>query len=178
MFRYNSLQRRFVRWLRSNGSGNGYLVNKDINVAYIPKKQRDGMMTDISGNISITGRQFKQFCNKFNITTDKEIDFELDSSYVITVVKVITGPVVLRFSYESLYVEKKIYFGMIIIVFVIWIGLGLGFAYYYLVYKIKNRQKLPVFLYLIRIFSLFRYYLLPHLYIQYLNLYLFLSNFL
>ena len=73
MFRYNSLQRRFDRWLRSNGSGNGYLVNKDINVAYIPKKQRDGMMTDISGNISITGRQFKQFCNKFNITTDKEI---------------------------------------------------------------------------------------------------------
>lgn len=73
MFRYNSLQRRFDRWLRSSGSGNGYLVNKDINVAYIPKKQRDGMMTDISGNISITGRQFKQFCNKFNIKTDKEI---------------------------------------------------------------------------------------------------------
>ncbi len=73
MFRYNSLQRRFDRWLRSNSSGNGYLVNKDINVAYIPKKQRDGMMTDISGNISITGRQFKQFCNKFNITTDEGI---------------------------------------------------------------------------------------------------------
>lgn len=73
MFRYNSLQRRFDRWLRSSGSGNGYLVNKDINVAYIPKKQRDGMMTDISGNISITGRQFKQFCNKFNIKTDGEI---------------------------------------------------------------------------------------------------------
>lgn len=73
MFRYNSLQRRFDRWLRSNGSGNGYLVNKNIDVAYIPKKQRNGMMTDISGNISITGRQFKQFCNKFNITTDKEI---------------------------------------------------------------------------------------------------------
>nr|DAH00529.1 MAG TPA: hypothetical protein [Crassvirales sp.] len=73
MFRYNSLQRRFDRWLRSSGSGNGYLVNKDINVAYIPKKQRDGMMTDISGNISITGRQFKQFCNKFNIKTDAEI---------------------------------------------------------------------------------------------------------
>lgn len=73
MFRYNSLQRRFDRWLRSSGSGNGYLVNKDINVAYIPKKQRDGMMTDISGNISITGRQFKQFCNKFNIKTDEEI---------------------------------------------------------------------------------------------------------
>ena len=45
MFRYNSLQRRFDRWLRSNGSGNGYLVIKDINVAYIPKKQRDGMLT-------------------------------------------------------------------------------------------------------------------------------------
>lgn len=73
MFRYNSLQRRFDRWLRSSGSGNGYLVNKDINVAYIPKKQRDGMMTDISGNISITGRQFKQFCNKFNIKTEGEI---------------------------------------------------------------------------------------------------------
>lgn len=73
MFKYNSLQRRFDRWLRSNGSGNGYLVNKNIDVAYIPKKQRNGMMTDISGNISITGRQFKQFCNKFNITTDKEI---------------------------------------------------------------------------------------------------------
>lgn len=73
MFRYNSLQRRFDRWLRSNGSGNGYLVNKDINVAYIPKKQRDGMMTDVSGNISITGRQFKQFCNKFNIKTEGEI---------------------------------------------------------------------------------------------------------
>lgn len=73
MFKYNSLQRRFDRWLRSNGSGNGYLVNKDINVAYIPKKQRNGMMTDISGNISITDRQFKQFCDKFNITTDEEI---------------------------------------------------------------------------------------------------------
>lgn len=73
MFRYNSLQRRFDRWLRSSGSGNGYLVNKDINVAYIPKKQRDGMMTDVSGNISITGRQFKQFCNKFNIKTEGEI---------------------------------------------------------------------------------------------------------
>lgn len=73
MFKYNSLQRRFDRWLRSNGSGNGYLVNKDIDVAYIPKKQRNGMMTDISGNISITGRQFKQFCDKFNITTDEEI---------------------------------------------------------------------------------------------------------
>lgn len=73
LFRYNSLQRRFDRWLRSNGSGNGYLVNKDINVAYIPKKQRDGMMTDVSGNISITGRQFKQFCNKFNIKTEGEI---------------------------------------------------------------------------------------------------------
>ena len=73
LFRYNSLQRRFDRWLRSNGSGNGYLVNKNINVAYIPKKQRDGMMTDVSGNISITGRQFKQFCNKFNIKTEGEI---------------------------------------------------------------------------------------------------------
>lgn len=73
MFKYNSLQRRFDRWLRSSDSGNGYLVNKNIDVAYIPKKQRNGMMTDISGNISITGRQFKQFCNKFNITTDKEI---------------------------------------------------------------------------------------------------------
>ena len=46
---------------------------EELGIRYIPKKQRDGMMTDISGNISITGRQVKQFCNKFNITTDKEI---------------------------------------------------------------------------------------------------------
>lgn len=68
VYRYNNIQRQFDRWLRSDGSGNGYLVNTNLSTAQIPKSNRAGMSVDVQGNISITNEQFKRFCAKHGYT--------------------------------------------------------------------------------------------------------------
>lgn len=68
VYRYDNIYRQFDRWLRSDGSGNGYLVNTNLSTAQIPKSNRAGMSVDVQGNISITNEQFKRFCAKYGYT--------------------------------------------------------------------------------------------------------------
>lgn len=76
-YKYDTLQRRFDRWLRSNGSGDGYLVRSDISTAMIPKKEMTGMMTDVSGNVSITSSQFNRFCEKYGYKNHRDVAAKL-----------------------------------------------------------------------------------------------------
>ena len=67
MLKYNSIQRKFDRWLRSGGAGNGYLVLPQLKIAELGKGYRSGSQIDIQGNISITSEQFKNFCERNGI---------------------------------------------------------------------------------------------------------------
>lgn len=77
MYQYNSVQRKFDRWLRSGGAGNGYLVLGGLKLANIPKKNKNGNQVDIQGNVSITNKQFKEFCQKNGITNYTKAAVEL-----------------------------------------------------------------------------------------------------
>ena len=45
--KYNSIQRKFDRWLRSGGAGNGYLVLPQLKIAELGKGYRSGSQIDI-----------------------------------------------------------------------------------------------------------------------------------
>nr|DAN22328.1 MAG TPA_asm: hypothetical protein [Bacteriophage sp.] len=47
MLHYNSVQRKFDRWLRSGGAGNGYLVLPQLKIAELGKGYRSGSQIDI-----------------------------------------------------------------------------------------------------------------------------------
>lgn len=72
-YTYNSIQRKFDRWLRGNSSGTGYQVLGNISVANIPRRGRSGTDLDIQGGVSITSDQFKQFCNSIGVTSAQDI---------------------------------------------------------------------------------------------------------
>lgn len=77
MLKYNSIQRKFDRWLRSGGAGNGYLVLPQLKIAELGKGYRQGSQIDIQGNISITSDQFKKFCDHNGITNYTKAAVEL-----------------------------------------------------------------------------------------------------
>ena len=77
MLKYNSIQRKFDRWLRSGGAGNGYLVLPQLKIAELGKGYRQGSQIDVQGNISITAQQFKDFCNRNGITNYTKAAVEL-----------------------------------------------------------------------------------------------------
>jgi len=47
MLKYNSIQRKFDRWLRSGGAGNGYLVLPQLKIAELGKGYRSGSQIDV-----------------------------------------------------------------------------------------------------------------------------------
>ena len=77
MLHYNSIYRKFDRWLRSGGAGNGYLVLPQLKIAELGKGHRGGSQVDIQGNISITSDQFKNFCERNGIKNYTKAAVEL-----------------------------------------------------------------------------------------------------
>ncbi len=64
--RYNTTMRQFDRWLKSGTAGRGALVNEDLNAGWIPGRHKQ---FDISGHVTITGKQFSEFCVSIGATT-------------------------------------------------------------------------------------------------------------
>lgn len=64
--RYATTMRKFDRWLKSGSAGRGALVNEDLNVGWIPGKRKQ---FDIAGQVTITGKQFSEFCVSIGATS-------------------------------------------------------------------------------------------------------------
>lgn len=67
--RYATTMRKFDRWLKSGSAGRGALVNEDLNVGWIPGKRKQ---FDIAGYVTITGKQFSEFCVSIGATSDND----------------------------------------------------------------------------------------------------------
>lgn len=67
--RYATTMRKFDRWLKSGTAGKGALVNEDLNAGWIPGKNKQ---FDISGYVTITGKQFSEFCTSIGVNSDDE----------------------------------------------------------------------------------------------------------
>lgn len=67
--RYATTMRKFDRWLKSGAAGRGALVNEDLNAGWIPGKHKQ---FDIAGHVTITGKQFSEFCVSIGATSDKD----------------------------------------------------------------------------------------------------------
>ena len=67
--RYATTMRKFDRWLKSGAAGRGALVNEDLNAGWIPGKHKQ---FDISGHVTITGKQFSEFCVSIGATSDND----------------------------------------------------------------------------------------------------------
>lgn len=67
--RYATTMRRFDRWLKSGAAGRGALVNEDLNAGWIPGKHKQ---FDIAGHVTITGKQFSEFCVSIGATSDND----------------------------------------------------------------------------------------------------------
>lgn len=67
--RYATTMRKFDRWLKSGAAGIGALANEDINVGWIPGKHKQ---FDIAGHVTITGKQFSEFCESIGATSDND----------------------------------------------------------------------------------------------------------
>lgn len=65
--RYATTMRKFDRWLKSGSAGRGALVNEDLNAGWIPGKRKQ---FDIAGHVTITGKQFSEFCVSIGATSD------------------------------------------------------------------------------------------------------------
>lgn len=67
--RYATTMRKFDRWLKSGAAGRGALVNEDLNAGWIPGRHKQ---FDISGHVTITGKQFSDFCSSIGATSDND----------------------------------------------------------------------------------------------------------
>lgn len=67
--RYATTMRKFDRWLKSGAAGRGALVNEDLNAGWIPGRHKQ---FDISGHVTITGKQFSEFCVSIGATSDND----------------------------------------------------------------------------------------------------------
>nr|DAE35360.1 MAG TPA: hypothetical protein [Caudoviricetes sp.] len=67
--RYATTMRKFDRWLKSGSAGRGALVNEDLNAGWIPGKRKQ---FDIAGHVTITGKQFSDFCVSIGATSDND----------------------------------------------------------------------------------------------------------
>lgn len=67
--RYATTMRKFDRWLKSGSAGRGALVNEDLNAGWIPGKRKQ---FDIAGHVTITGKQFSEFCVSIGATSDND----------------------------------------------------------------------------------------------------------
>ena len=67
--RYATTMRKFDRWLKSGAAGRGALVNEDLNAGWIPGKHKQ---FDIAGHVTITGKQFSEFCVSIGATSDND----------------------------------------------------------------------------------------------------------
>ena len=67
--RYATTMRKFDRWLKSGAAGRGALVNEDLNAGWIPGKRKQ---FDIAGYVTITGKQFSEFCVSIGATSDND----------------------------------------------------------------------------------------------------------
>ena len=67
--RYATTMRKFDRWLKSGAAGRGALVNEDLNAGWIPGKHKQ---FDIAGYVTITGKQFSEFCVSIGATSDND----------------------------------------------------------------------------------------------------------
>lgn len=67
--RYATTMRKFDRWLKSGSAGRGVLVNEDLNAGWIPGKHKQ---FDIAGHVTITGKQFSEFCVSIGATSDND----------------------------------------------------------------------------------------------------------
>lgn len=67
--RYGTTMRKFGRWLKSGAAGRGALVNEDLNAGWIPGRHKQ---FDISGYVTITGKQFSEFCLSIGATTNEQ----------------------------------------------------------------------------------------------------------
>ena len=67
--RYATTMRKFDRWLKSGSAGRGALVNEDLNAGWIPGKHKQ---FDIAGHVTITGKQFSEFCVSIGATSDND----------------------------------------------------------------------------------------------------------
>ena len=67
--RYATTMRKFDRWLKSGAAGRGALVNEDLNAGWIPGRHKQ---FDISGHVTITGKQFSDFCASIGATSDND----------------------------------------------------------------------------------------------------------
>ena len=67
--RYATTMRKFDRWLKSGAAGRGALVNDDLNAGWIPGKHKQ---FDIAGHVTITGKQFSEFCVSIGATSDND----------------------------------------------------------------------------------------------------------
>lgn len=65
--RYATTMRKFDRWLKSGSAGIGALVNEDLNAGWIPGKRKQ---FDIAGHVTITGKQFSEFCVSIGATSN------------------------------------------------------------------------------------------------------------
>ena len=66
--RYGTTMRKFDRWLKSGAAGRGALVNEDLNAGWIPGRHKQ---FDISGHVTITGKQFSEFCVSIGATSNE-----------------------------------------------------------------------------------------------------------
>lgn len=67
--RYATTMRKFDRWLKSGAAGRGALVNEDLNAGWIPGKHKQ---FDIAGHVTITGKQFSEFCVSIGASSDND----------------------------------------------------------------------------------------------------------
>ena len=67
--RYATTMRKFDRWLKSGAAGRGALVNEDLNAGWIPGRHKQ---FDIAGHVTITGKQFSEFCVSIGATSDND----------------------------------------------------------------------------------------------------------
>ena len=67
--RYATTMRKFDRWLKSGAAGRGALVNEDLNAGWIPGRHKQ---FDIAGHVTITGKQFSEFCVQIGATSDSD----------------------------------------------------------------------------------------------------------
>lgn len=67
--RYATTMRKFDRWLKSGAAGRGALVNEDLNAGWIPGKHKQ---FDIAGHVTITGKQFSEFCVSIGATSNND----------------------------------------------------------------------------------------------------------
>lgn len=67
--RYATTMRKFDRWLKSGAAGRGALVNEDLNAGWIPGKNKQ---FDIAGHVTITGKQFSDFCVSIGATSNND----------------------------------------------------------------------------------------------------------